>query len=202
MAGFFNRLFGTKPAAKKLRTLSHPRSLEVGDIIKIGYNKQVGLSGQEFQVFKANSYVYDGISYPEFILKDRSDNIVFLMIEEEDGEECLAFSKKLTRSQIADLISEDVMNSIFKKGTGLKVAIANKPHDLEGWFVNHYVKTEDNVKGAFVKDAANESFTSYLLTDKSDEYALEIEKYASNEVEISVTAYHEISAIEEMWPKN
>lgn len=202
MAGFFKKLFGGNSTEKKVRTLSHPRNLAEGDIIKVGFNSQLGLSGQEFQVFKVNSYVYDGINYPEFILKDRADNILFLMVEEEDGEECLAFSKKLTKSQATDLISEDILSSIFKKGTGLKVAIANKPDALEGWLVNNYIKTEDNVKGSFSKDGANESFTSYLLTDKSDEFALEIERYASNEVEMSVTAYHEISAIEELWPKN
>jgi hypothetical protein len=203
--GFFQNLFGNKFPKKEIRKLSHPRDLLEGDIVKVGFVNQSNISNQEFEVSQTNYYIYDNIKYPEYILKSRSGNIVYLMVEEEDGEECLAFSKKLPKSQIHDLIDEEKLNNIFKKGTGLKVSVDSKKlTDLEDWLVSSYTKTDDNVKGYFKKRTEEESeeFRSYLLTDKSDEYAVEIEKYKTNEVEISITAYHDISVIEEMWPKN
>ena len=41
---------------------------------------------------------------------------------------------------------------------------------------------------------------SYLLTDPSDEYALEIEVYGENEIELSATVYHDIDMIDEPLP--
>ncbi|MDA9817843.1 hypothetical protein N9C35_02245 [Flavobacteriaceae bacterium] len=199
MAGFFGKLFGNKKP--EIRKLSHPRDLQEGDIIKLSFLDQDDISGQEFQISQVNNYLYDGISYPELILKGKSSKPISMMVEEEDGEEYLAFSKKLSKSQAVNLLGED-LDKIIKKGTGFKISITNKPEALEQWLANKYSKTEDNVKGSFVKGNISENFTSYLLTDSSDEYALEIEKYDSNEIEVSVTIYHDFTAIEEMWPKN
>jgi hypothetical protein len=203
--GFFQKLFGGNSSSKEIRKLSHPRDLLEGDIIKVGFTSQDNLSNQEFLISQTNYYIYDNIEYPEYVLKNKSGDIAYLMVEEEDGDEYLSFSKKLTKSQLPDLIDEGNLSAIFKKGTGLKVSIeSGKLPELSEWLTSNYTKTDDNIKGYFKKasSGASEGFTSYLLTDKSDKYAIEIEKYKTNETEISATVYHDISVIEEMWPHN
>jgi len=210
MAGFFSRLFGSGKEKVATRRLSHPRDLLVGDIIKFSFLEQNDLSGQQFEVAQINSYLYSGLNYPELVLKDRSNNIIYLMVEEEDGEEYLALSKKIKKAQINTVLSQEQLDKVFKRGTGTKITVDTKPQGMEQWMVQAYVETDDHVKGAFVKGdtrtlaaaEANrkENFFSHTLVDPSDKFALEIEVYDSGEQELCVTVYHDIDEIDEMWP--
>jgi len=203
-------MLGGGDEKKEVRRLSHPRDLRVGDIIKFRYLNQSDVSGKEFEVSLINTYIYGGLCYPELILKDRASNIIYMTVEEEDGEEYLALSKKVGKTKIAEVLDQSQLDNVLRRGTGSKITIQSKPEGLEEWLVEKYIETDDNVKGAFVKGDARylsneevnkrEKFSSHTLVDKSDEYALEIEVYETGETELSVTVYHDIEEIEEMWP--
>lgn len=207
---FFKSLFGSGDSEPKGRKLSHPRDLRAGDIIKFRYIDQSDVSGKEFEVAQINTYIYGDICYPELVLKDRSSNIVYMMVEEEDGEEYLALSKKVDKTKINDLISPNDMTAIQARGNGTSVTVATKPEGYAEWLVDHYREVDDNVRGAFVKGDARylsdeemnrqERFSSHVLEDADGEYALEIEVYETGEIELSVTAYQDVHEIEEMWP--
>ncbi|MBT4921573.1 MAG: hypothetical protein HON23_00995 [Rickettsiales bacterium] len=205
---FFKNLFGAK--TKPIRNLSHPKDLQVGDIIKFKFLSQEDLSGKTFGISQINTYVYDNEFYPEYVLKDTSSNIIYLMVEEEDGEGYLALSKKITKSKISDILPQEQLEKILKKGIGTKVKVGSRPEGLEDWLVDSYTETDDNVKGSYIKGDARvsgsshnaQTFKSHTLVDKSDTYALEIEVYSSNEIELSATIYHDLSEIEEMWVGN
>jgi hypothetical protein len=210
MAGFFKRMFGGGDEKKKARRLSHPRDLRVGDIVKFRYVDQSDVSGKEFEVSLINTYMYGNLCYPELILKDRSSNIIYMMVEEEDGEEYLALSKKVGKTQLDEIIGQSQLDAVLQRGTGTRVTIKVKPVGLEEWLTEKYTESDDNIKGSFVKGDARylsnedvnrrENFSSYTLVDKSDKYALEIEVYEAGQIELSATVYHEIEEIEEMWP--
>jgi hypothetical protein len=210
---FFRNLFGGKKP--KLRQLSHPRDLITGDIIKFQYTKQADLSAQEFEVHQVNTYIYDNIHYPELVLKDRAGNIIYMMVEEEDGEEFLALSKKVEKAKIHDLVTEADLQTIQTQGNGTSLSIADKskPPQLDGWLVDNYRKVDNNIKGAFIKGDLrqgssqdhvqnHENFTSHVLEDQTGEYSLEITIYKSGENELSATIYQDITIIEEMWPRS
>lgn len=210
MMSFLKALFGASAPAENHRRLDHPRDLQAGDIIKFGYLPQKDLSNTEFEVTMVNTYIYGDMCYPELILKDRAGNIVYLMVEDEDGEEYLGISRKIPKSQADTLFDPSAIEQVQKKGTGGVLTLAEIPEEYANWLVARYKECDDNVKGAFVRGDVRflplqeirqqERFTSYILIDKEDEHAVEIERYETNELEISVTVYHEIEAIEEMWP--
>jgi hypothetical protein len=207
---FFKSLFGSGDNEPKARRLSHPRDLRAGDIIKFRYIDQSDVSGKEFEVSQINTYIYGDLCYPELVLKDRSGNIIYMMVEEEDGEEYLALSKKVDKAKINDLIAPNDMTAIQAKGNGTSVTVATKPEGFEEWLVDNYREVDDNVRGAFVKGDARylsneeinrqERFSSHVLEDADGEYALEVEVYETGETELSVTVYQDINEIEEMWP--
>lgn len=209
---FLKRLFGSKEDETKARKLKHPRDLRTGDIIKFRYIDQSDVSGKEFEVSQINTYLYGDLCYPELVLKDRSGKIVYLTVEDEDGEEYLALSKKVGKGNASDVLSQEQLDQITKRGTGTKVTVTNKPAGFDEWLVSDYTETEDNIKGSFIKGDARfisdeeigmqDKFSSHTLVDKSDEYAIEIEFYKTGEVELSATVYHDIEEIEEMWPGN
>lgn len=210
--GFFNNLFGGGASRKVAeRSLRHPRDLRAGDIIKFGLLPQTDISGKEFEVTHVNTYIYGEMGYPELVLKDREGKIIFLMVEEEDGEEYMALSKKVGKVMMQEIMGPWDLNEIKKVGTGTKIDIAKTPEGFEEWMVDQYIEVQDAVMGAYMKgDARNmtdaelqkgvERFSSYILEDKTEEFALEIEGYESGETEMCVTVYHELRGIEEMWP--
>jgi hypothetical protein len=212
MAGFFKSLFGSREPKSDARRLAHPRDLRQGDIIKFGYIEQPELSNTEFEVTQINTYIYGDLCYPELVLKDRYANLVYMMVEEEDGDEYLALCKKIQKSEVSEVIGDDAMTRILTRGTGAQIPILKKPSGLETWLVDSYRKVDDNVKGAFVKGDVRylsvedinrqEKFTSHILEDSSEEYAIEIEIYSTGETEVCATVYHDIDEIEEMWPSN
>lgn len=208
MMSFFKSLFGLGNKGSAVRKLSHPRDLRAGDIIKFHFIDQPDVSGQQFEVALINTYLYGDLCYPELVLKDRSGHIIYMMVEEEDGEEYLALSKKVKKAEISHFIPD--LDSIITPGTGAKITIPAKPEGFTEWLSNSYQKVDDSVKGSFVKGDARylsneamsrrEHFTAYVLEDDESEYALEVEKYQTGEVELSVTVYQDINAIEELWP--
>jgi len=207
---FFKKLFGLEDKQPEARRLSHPRDLRAGDIIKFRYVDQSDVSGQSFEVSQINTYIYGDLCYPELVLKDRAGHIIYMMVEEEDGEEYLALSKKVAKAKMNDLIKPTDMEKIRAKGNGVAVTIATKPEGFESWLVNEYQEVDDQVRGAFVKGDARylteeqinrrEQFTAHILEDVEGDYALELEIYSSGVMELSVTAYLAVEEIEEMWP--
>lgn len=209
--GIFKALFGSSAEpVEKVRRLSHPEDLRQGDIIRFAYLSQPDISNTEFEVTQVNTYIYGDLCYPEMVLKDRAGNLVYLMVEDDDGDEYIAVSRKIPKTQMHEVISQDDLARINSSGTGTTVRIVSQPHTFNEWFADSYREVDDNVKGAFVKGDARtlseeelnrrEPFTSHILEDESGEFALEIEMYGTGELELCVTVYHDLDEIAEMWP--
>ncbi len=209
VGGFLSRwLFGGAEAPPV--RLDHPRDLRAGDILKLGFLPQPELNGSTFEITQVNTYIYGDLCYPELVLKDRKGNIVFLMVEEEDGEEYLAFSRKVARSDVWHLLDQQQLDSIVTARGGERIHLRDKLHGMEEWLADEYRKSSDKIVGRFLRGDAREmddeeiqhteGFVSHILVNDKDTHALEIEIYDSGELELSLTVYHELSAIEEMWP--
>ncbi len=212
MFGFLKAVFaGKAEAVENVRRLTHPRDIRTGDIIKFAYLPQAELSNKEFEVAQINTYIYGDLCYPEIVLKGRAGELFYMMVEEEDGDEYLGICKKIPKADFESVIGAETLEKILQKGLGGKLKLAWKLAGFEDWLVNDYAEVDDNVIGAFVKGDARylsdaemnrqEKFTSHVLEDKSGEFCIEIEVYASGEIEACATIYHELSALEEMWPK-
>lgn len=208
--GFLARLFGDSDTKPQARRLHHPRDLQAGDIIKFRFMDQSDIGGKEFEVEQINTYLYGNMGYPELVLKDRSGAIIYMMLEDEDGEEYIALSRKISRAKLADVLSPEQLKDMEHGIFGVTFSFDDMPHIYTEWMTAKYRKTEGNVKGGFLKGDArtmsmdaierHERFTSHICEDQEGDYALELECYESGEKELSVTVYHEFSTIEEMWP--
>ena len=209
MAGLFSAWFGASGKAR-VRKLSHPRELQQGDIVKFRFLDQSDIGGQEFEVSEVNTYVYGEWCYPELVLKDRSNNVIFMMVEEEDGEEYLAITKKVAKGAIPTIIDQAELDAVLRGGTGSRVTIRNKPEGFEEWLADHYTETDDRIEGGYVRgdvrgmtgdvEAMQVRFVGHVLMDANDEFGLEIEIYGGGEIELSVTVFHDVAEIAEMWP--
>lgn len=194
-----------------VRHLTHPNQLRTGDIIKFKFMDISESSGKQFEIHQINTYLYGNMCYPEMILKDRDGVLLYMSVEDEDGEEYLCLSKKIGKAHILDVISAENLDDITSKGVGHSITIQNPSPEYKEWLSNRYTEVDDNVQGAFIKgdgrelsDQAmkqRESFTSFLLESEDEEYALELEVYSSGERELCATRYFDIEEIDEMWPQ-
>ena len=201
-------LFGGGDTATATRSLNHPDQIRAGDIIQFKYMDLVETSGKTFEVSQVNTYIYGDICYPELVLKDREGLLLYAMVEDEDGDEYLTLSKKISKGDIQTVLSPEALQALQDQGLGY-AASANVLPDLSAWMQSQY-KTVDKLKGAFVKGDARELseaefrkrdyFTSYLLETPDEEFALELEVYASGELELCATRYFDLTEIEYMWP--
>ena len=195
----------------KVRHLTHPNQLRTGDIIKFKFMDISECSGKQFQIHQINTYLYGNMCYPEMILKDRDGVLLYMAVEDEDGEEYLCLSKKVGKAHMLDVISAENLDDITSKGVGHSIVIQNPSPEYKEWLSNRYTEVDDNIQGAFIKgdgrelsnEAMNqrETFTSFLLESEDEEYALELEVYSSGERELCATRYFDIEEIDEMWPQ-
>ena len=112
--GFFDKMFG-KDEEGVLPLLQHPKDLRVGDIIKFAFLPQDDLTNQRFEVIEVNTYDFEDEMTTSFSLKGESGNIIWLSAQNEDGEEYLAVSKKLTRGQVTTLFDADAFAEVFRR---------------------------------------------------------------------------------------
>ncbi len=204
-------LFGGGGAQRpKARQLNHPRDLRQGDIIKFRFLDQPEISGNTFEVAQVNTYLYGSICYPELVLKDRTNQLIYLMVEEEDGDEYLALSRKVPKAQVPSILSPEQL-TLFKEGSiGQALTPTQHSDTYAQWLAKQYNKADHQIKGAFIKGDARflsdaeieqrEHFISFTAEDSDEEHALELEIYESGEQELSLSLFHELNAIEEMWP--
>ena len=193
----------------KTRQLTHPDQLRAGDIIQFKYMDLTETSGKTFEVHQVNTYIYGEMCYPELVLKDREGLLLYAMVEDEDGDEFLALSKKISKAQLPDTLDQQTLEALQTQGLGYQVC-PKAPEGFANWLQNSY-KTVDQIKGAYVKGDARDLseaefqkrdyFSSYLLETPDEEYAMELEVYTSGEMELCATRYFDLEEIEYMWPK-
>lgn len=209
--GIFSFLFnGSKSESESRYRLTHPKYLREGDIIKFGFLPQKDLSNKKFEVAKVNTYIFDGLYYPEAVLKDADGCLFYLMVEEEDGEEYLSVSKKFSKIEMLDLLNDEGVEKVVKGELNARITPIVVPEKFSSWVKDFYNKSDSGVKGDFAKGdmretplemiKGKEGFTSYTLIHRSDKYALEFELYNTYEMELCATIYLESDQIEDMWP--
>lgn len=213
---FFKEIFsrGYKNNNENINRVSptHPDDLEIGDIIKFAFTDNDELSNQRCEVIAINSYDFGGELGSSFTIKSDKGQTYFLAVAGEDGEDYIAISKKLKRSEVNQLFDDTEFSSVFDEGATAKLTRkSDYPAELEKWTAPSYYESEDCVRGYYHKgdyrqeglpkyEDSGEQLDYYLLEDDDESFAIEIEVYGNGETEVCVAIYLDLSDIEEYWP--
>ncbi|MFQ5535406.1 MAG: hypothetical protein ACE5EM_11360 [Sphingomonadales bacterium] len=211
--GVFDTLFRGRGKEDQRSALEHPRDLQLGDIVKFGFVAQADLSNSRFEVTAINTYDWRDGTDTVFILKGERGNIVWVQVVEEDGDEHLAISRKMTRAQVETLFDPEAFATVFEEGAGTELDARAVPDGFENWTAARYAEMEDCTPGYYhegdyrarelpkYEDEAT-GLDYYLLIDDSEQFAIEIEVYTAGDTEVSATIYLEPNVIDELWPAN
>jgi hypothetical protein len=87
------------------RQLSRAQDLKKGDMFSVidSFAYPAWLKGQTLRVIDVQTYQYQHRSDTEFVLETNSGQVVFLQVEQDDGEECAHFSIKIQRNEVEEI---------------------------------------------------------------------------------------------------
>lgn len=214
--GFFNSIFGKK--APPLRELNHPSQLNAGDMISIdnSFALPTQLRGQQLKVEAVNTYEFERRQQAEWVLKGHGSETIYLSIEEDD-ETYLAFSLKISRSQVEQIFDLEQFSTLFDEpghATLLTQELStDTTNQLEQWLGKKYHQVTFAAFGYFHREdyrnlkppqdangATGEPFEYYLLLDDDESRALEVEVYEGGDTDVVLTLYRPITDIRDYWP--
>ena len=193
------------------RILEKPHQLEAGDIISLKYRESLpeSLRERQFEVVKIGAYEYASGVCKEVVLKGEENQVYFMSIDSDDGEDQLCFSNKISRQQTLTLFSEDTFSKLWSEDW-VELNVVENVDSLKDWYTTQYTQTVKEQKAYFYhRNCQNEDLSLAEDGDElryhecegiDDHYGLNIEIWGDGSTDVFLQVYCPIEVIEEMWP--
>jgi hypothetical protein len=193
------------------RILETPQQLKAGDIISLKYRESLpeSLREQQFEVVKVGAYEYSSGVNKEVVLKGEENQLYFMSIENEDGEDQLCFSNKISRQQALALFSEDAFSQLWSEDW-IELKVVENIDALKGWYTSQYSQTIKEQEAYFYdRDCEDEDLSLAEDGDElryhecegvDDHYGLNVEIWGDGSTDVFLQVYCPTEVIEEMWP--
>ena len=206
------KLFKNKD--KKLRTLTHPDELEVGDIVGLKDRRSLPkeLQGQQFEVTAVGSYQYASSTEREFTLRSEDSLSYYMSVDDNDGDPILGFSIKIPRDAVLKIFDEEEFAMLWEPEFPT-LSVRHTPEAYASWLTDRYhqiVKSEeayfynrdlgDKPPSRRMDDDGEEFRYHECEGEPEDQYGLSIEVWASGETDVSLAVYTPQDVIDELWP--
>ncbi|MFV2055169.1 MAG: hypothetical protein ACC707_01835 [Thiohalomonadales bacterium] len=194
------------------RTIDEPLELQKGDYIKLNdsFALPLLLRGQTMQITKVNTYLYGYEQVAEFNLRGEENRTIFMNYEDNDGDPFIGFSVKLKRKEIDTIFGKGVLKKVYN-GNQTSLSVENKLDGFELWLADKYEIKESAKKGQFFErdfrgsdapTSGGEPLTYTELWSSDEKFAVEIEIWDEDEIDIMITLIRPITDVHEMWPKS
>ncbi len=211
MKNWIKSIFSSHEESQAVRQLTHPRDLQLGDIIKFRYLSQPDLSNQQFEVKQINTYDFEDRNLTEFVLRGVAAEPIYLTVNEYEDEPFLSISRKINKDMVAQLFDLDEFALLFDDESHNILHRQTEPPELAGWTAETYQQEIFAERGYFYKQDFRgrsvpestedaEDFDYYLAIDATRQYVIEAEVYDGGETDVLVTIRRPLEDIEEMWP--
>ena len=205
----FKKLFSGKK--DQPRNLESVNQLQVGDIILFKYRESLpaDLREKQFEVSKIGTYEYSSGTSKEVVLKDESNGIFYMSLEEDDGEQYLTFGKKINRKQVYSLFDADAFSQLWSE-QWVDLELLEHPETLDGWLTKRYSQTiKDQQAYYYARDCHDadlsqaedgEELRFHECEGDDDHYGLNIEISDDGSTDVFLQVYCPTDVIAEMWP--
>ncbi|HEB28247.1 MAG TPA: hypothetical protein ENI05_10795 [Porticoccus sp.] len=205
----FKKFFsGKKDSVRQLET---PSQLEVGDIVSLKYRESLppDLRENQLEVSKIGTYEYSSGTSKEIVLKDENNHVYYMSLEDNDGDICLCFAKKISRQQVYTLFNENAFSQLWTD-EWVELEVQEHPESLEGWLTGHYSQTikdqeayyyDRDCQGEDLSEASDgEELRFHECEGDDDHYALNIEIGDGGSTDVFLQVFCPTDVIEKMWP--
>ncbi|MBQ4834044.1 DUF4178 domain-containing protein [Pseudoalteromonas sp. MMG010] len=196
------------------RQLNHAKDLKKGDMLSVidSFAYPSWLKGETLRVIEVQTYQYEHSSDTEFVLESNSGQVVFLQIEQEDGEQKAHFSIKIQRDDVDAIFTLDEFARIFDEESLTHITVKNSPERYMQFLGTSYQQSETPFVCYFhKKDFRSTSLPRYqqagaepcemiCLNSDDGSHGLNIEIWDGGETEVSLTLTRPISDIVDLFP--
>ncbi|ASM48340.1 hypothetical protein PESP_a0046 [Pseudoalteromonas espejiana DSM 9414] len=196
------------------RQLNHASELKKGDMFTVidSFAYPSWLKGQSLRVIDIQTYQYQHSSDTEFVLETNSGQVVFLQIEQDDGEQFANFSIKIQRDEVEQIFGLDDFARIFDEESLTNIQVQNTPERFTQFLAKSYQQTESPYVCYFHnKDFRGQSLPRYeqeggepcemiCLASPDEGHGLNIEIWDGGETEVSLTLTRPITDIVDLFP--
>ena len=196
------------------RQLNHPSELKKGDMFSVidSFAYPAWLKGETLRVTDIQTYQYQHSSDTEFVLETNSGQVVFLQIEQDDGEQWANFSIKIQRNEVEEIFSLDEFARIFDEESLTHITVQNTPERFMQFLAKSYQQSESPYVCYFHnKDYRNQTLPRYeqeggepcemiCLASDNEGFGLNIEIWDGGETEVSLTLMRPMSDIVDLFP--
>ncbi|WP_404341591.1 hypothetical protein [Pseudoalteromonas mariniglutinosa] len=196
------------------RRLTEASQLQQGDMLTVidSFAYPNWLKGQTLRVVDVQTYQYQRSAEYELVLESESGQVVFLQIENDDGEQWAHFAIKIQRDDVDDIFTLDEFARIFDEEQLTAIKVQNSPERYSQFLADSYQQSEAPFVCYFHnKDYRNKPLPSYedeggepcemiCLTSSDESHGLNIEIWEGGETEVSLTMTRPISDIVDLFP--
>lgn len=205
----FKKIFSRKKdGPRQLETVDQ---LQVGDIVSFKYRESLPpeLREKQLEVCKVGTYEYSSGTSKELVLKDESNNVYFMSLEEDNGEQYLNLGKKIPRKQVYELFDADTFAQLWDTQWA-ELALQQQPEALEGWVAQHYSQSvKDQTAYYYPRDCHGENLSEaedgeelryHECEGDDDHYGLNIDTSDDGSTDVFLQVYCPTDVIAELWP--
>lgn len=211
--GLFSRWFGSDDKSTKLRSVSHPRDLQIADMLTFSDSFALPelLRKQSFRVEKVNTYQFEYQGYTEFVLLGQSQTQVYLAVLQDD-EEWLNVSIKINHDQVSSLFSIEQFSDIFDEDSQTELVLQNEQNEFSNWVSSIYFQQKFAERGYFYakdyrpnkppleEDDGSEALDYFCLTSGDRSFSVEVEVWQDGDTDVLLTLHLPLTEIVEIYP--
>ncbi|MEM9101583.1 MAG: hypothetical protein AAGB12_04615 [Pseudomonadota bacterium] len=205
-----------KKDKETVRALDHPKDLNKGDMIQMidSFSLPSHLKNQMLTVKSVNTYQFKHKNTFEFTLENSENSILFLTIEEEDGQEYARFSISIERDQVDVLFTLDQFAHIFDSEDWVSIEQKGELPESERWLAESYSQKNAPEKGFYYEgDYRNQVISKYVedggepfefigLYSDDDKQGIEIEVWEDGETDVYLSIFRPLSDLSELYAKS
>jgi hypothetical protein len=204
---------GRKKDTTAPRSLDHPRDLQSGDIVKLGFAAQEGIGNRSFTVETIATCDLGGEGRKKTVFTIESAGERFRAAVVRDGvDEWLEIARQVLPDDVQQVFDVEDFINLLDPDTGVNHVLERTSElaFLAGWTApvyrqeaghNAYYYSGDYRDCELPHDAdEGEAFSYYLLVSDDRKFALEVQVYDGGRTEVYLIVYLPVSKIEELWP--
>lgn len=185
-------------------------AIRPGSHIGFGFIPQAELSGKRISVEAVNTYIFEPDRMTSFVLGVEGDASISLIVANSGQEKYIALSRKIPFAERAKLFDNTELLACMGSEDHKRLTV-KKEGNWSAWTAREYKREINGIKGKLVEGdyrnltsipshADSKDFNYTLLVSSNNEYALEIEQYQDNKMEVYATVYRRLSDVGEITP--
>jgi len=193
---------------KELRSLDSLAELQVNDYIKLNdsFALPEELRGKTFQVESIDSYYYGQTLSTEWALKGDTKKKLYMSLSDKGDEDKIVLSYQLKKKEIEAVFGWNEIKQQYNENFEAEL-ICKDTSLFEGWLGERYSRRECAGKGSYFegdyrgksKASGGDDLTYYEFYDDDDNFALDVEVWSKDEVDVFISILRPESDIHEFW---